>query len=382
MRYFMPTTTRTRILTVFALVAGSAYGQAAGSGPATPGTDVLTFKDGEKLIGHLVSSKGDSVVFKSDAAGKVTVDWSKIQELHSDAKFAAIPPDVRLRGAKDQGKVPQGTIAMTDQKVEVAPVPPAPPQTIPVTNVAQLVDEAAFQRAFQRQSFLKGWTGGATAGVALTESTQKNETYSAAVNLVRAVPGEDWLDPRSRTTLELTEAYGKLSEPGTSSVKTSVYHAALEQDWYLNPRLFAFVTAIFDHSFSQGLDLQQNYGGGLGFVVFKTTIQELDAKASVNYINQQFATSGLNNSLIGSVFGETYQYKFPHGIVFNEDGGFTPAWNNTNAYSAFANAALTFPVYHHLGLTLGGVDNYLNNPPPEFKKNSFQFTAGVTYSLQ
>lgn len=378
----MRTANRTKILSLFGLIAGSVYGQAAGSGPAAPGPDVLTFKDGEKLIGHLVSSKGDSVVFKSDAAGSVTVEWSKVQELRSAAKFAAIPPGVRLRGAKDQAKIPQGTVAMTDQKVEVAPAPPASPQTIPVTNVAQLVDEATFQKAFERQNFLQGWAGGVTAGVSLTESTQKSTNVSAAVNLVRSVPGEDWADLRSRTILGFTDAYGKVSEAGTPSVKTSVYHASAEQDWYLKPRLFAFVTAIFDHSFSQGLDLQQNYGGGLGFVVFKNDKQEFDVKASVNYINQQFNMSSLNNSLIGSVFGESYLYKFPHGIVFDEQGGYTPAWNNSHAYSAFPNAALTFPVYHRFGLTLAGVENFINNPPPGFKKNSFQFTGGVTYSLQ
>jgi hypothetical protein len=71
-----------------------------------------------------------------------------------------------------------------------------------------------------------------------------------------------------------------------------------------------------------------------------------------------------------------------HGIVLNEQAGITPAWNNTSAYSAFASAGLTFPVYHRFGLTLGALDNFLNDPPPGFKKNSFQFTAGATYSFQ
>jgi hypothetical protein len=68
--------------------------------------------------------------------------------------------------------------------------------------------------------------------------------------------------------------------------------------------------------------------------------------------------------------------------LLNEQGGVTPAWTDTKAYSAFASAALTFPVYHRFGLTLGALDDFLNNPPPGFKKNSFQFTAGATYSFK
>jgi len=353
----------------------------APDGSAKPGSDVLIFVDGEKLIGHLEGATDASVVFKSDMAGEVTVPWSKVQELRSPQKFAAIRKNVKLRRREDTSKVPQGTVTVTSQQIEITPSPESSPQTIPVGNVAALVPQTDFERGFHRSTFAEGWTGGATAGLSLTEATQKNQTFTGAVNLVRAVPGENWLEVRSRTIFDYNEAYSKLTQPATPAVKTSLFHIDLEQDHYLSPRLFVFGQAVFDHSFSQGLDLQQTYGGGIGFVVFKTTKHEFDVKASADYINQQFATAGLNQSLFGSIFGEAYVRKFAHGILLNEQAGITPAWNNTSAYSAFGSAGLTFPVYHHLGVTLGAVDTFLNNPPPGFKKNSFQFTVGATYSI-
>src|SRR5581483_7187408 len=71
------------VLTCYLAAGTTLYGQAS-----KPGPDVLVFVDGEKLIGHLESATGASVVFKSDMAGEVTVDWSKIQELRSSEKFA------------------------------------------------------------------------------------------------------------------------------------------------------------------------------------------------------------------------------------------------------------------------------------------------------
>ncbi len=367
------------LLCVGAATALSLYGQT--SAPASkPGTDVLIFVDGEKLIGHLESATGSSVVFKSDMAGEVTVDWSKIQELHSSEKFAAVPKGVKL-GRHDANTVPQGTIEMTDQKLQVNTDTPAGSKTLPVGGVSNVVSEADYQKAFERTSFLKGWKGGATAGISLTEATQKDQTFTAAINLVRTVPAVNWLDLRSRTILDFNEAYSKLTQPGSPALKTSLYHAGAEQDWYLSPRLFGFGQAIFDHSFSQGLDLQQTYGGGFGFVALKRPKRELDFKASADYIDYQFSDSILNKHLFGSIFGETYIQTFTHGILLNEQAGITPAWTDTSAYSAFASAAVTFPVYHHLGLTLGALDNFLNIPPPGFKKNSFQFTAGATYAF-
>ena len=357
-------------------------GQTDAQAGAKAGQDVLVFTDGEKLIGHLESATGTSVVFKSDMAGEVTVDWSKIQELHSAGKFAVIPKGIKLKKQVDINVVPQGTVTLADKQLQVnTGGANAAAKPIPLGDVSNVVSEADYQKAFERTSFLHGWKGGATAGISLTEATQKDQSFTGAVNLVRAVPAVNWLDTRSRTILDFNEAYSKLSQPNTPDVKTSLLHAAAEQDWYLSPRLFAFGQAMWDHSYSQGLDLQQTYGGGVGFVVLKRTNQELDFKASMDYIDYRFQNSALNKHLVGSIFGETYVRTFTHGILFNEQAGFTPSWNDTSAYSAFASAALTFPVYHHLGLTVGALDNFLNIPPPGFKKNSFQFTLGATYSF-
>ena len=368
-------------LLCFAVAAAmGVYGQApASSSKREP--DVLVLKDGEKLIGQLQSATGSSVVFKSDALGELTVDWSKVGQLHSSKNFAAIPKGLPLRNKAEAAGVSHGTVSVTDQQLQVQG-PKGTPQSVPVGGIANLVPEASYERAFERSSFFHGWQGGMTAGVSLTEATQKNQTFTAAVNMVRSVPEENWLSLRRRTTFDYAQAYGKLTQPNTPEIKTSLYHIGLEQDWYLSPRLFAFGQAILDHNFSQGLQLQQTYGGGLGLVVIKGVNQELDFKASADYVDQRFDVSGRNQHLFGSIFGETYTRKFIRGILLNQQAGITPAWTNTDAYSAFASAALTFPVYRHFGLTLGALDTFLNNPPPDFKKNSFQFTLGATYSLQ
>jgi hypothetical protein len=59
-----------------------------------------------------------------------------------------------------------------------------------------------------------------------------------------------------------------------------------------------------------------------------------------------------------------------------------PAWNNLNAYAASGTASLSLPVYKKFSVTVGTVDTYLNNPPSGFRKNSFQFTSGITYTME
>jgi Protein of unknown function, DUF481 len=369
------------LLLLFTFSTQALHGQAPASG-SKPEPDVIIFVNGERMLGHLEKVTGSSVVFTSDMVGTVSVDWSKIRELRSSQKFAVIPKTTKLHGSRDANTIPQGTLAMTDQKLQVNTGPGARAQTMPVGNVGNVVDEASFQEAFRRLSWTEGWKGSATAGLSLTEATQTSHGFTASVNFVRAVPNVNWLDLRSRTIFDYNQAYASTSTPGSPTIKTSLFHIDAEHDWYRSARLYTFIGAAFDHNFSQGLALQQTYGGGVGVVLFKTDIQEFDVKASLDYINQRFQISTLNKNLIGSIFGESYSERFAHGILFNEQAGVTTAWNDRSAYSVFASAGLTLPVYHRLGLTLGALDNYLNDSPPGFKKNSFQFTLGATYSFQ
>jgi hypothetical protein len=352
-----------------------------------PEPDILIFTNGEKLIGHLVGSTGGSVTFKSDMAGEITVDWSKVKELHSSAKFAVAEKGIVFGKHDDLTKVPQGTVAVTDQKLEITPVNGGAPQTIPLANAQNVIPQDSFLRAFEKPRLSQYWKGSAGFGAAIVAATQNSRSFSSAVSLVRTVPNESWINPRYRTTVEFSSAYGELTESRPRiTVKTDIIHAGVEQDQYLSQRLFAFGAAAWDHSSSQGLDLQQTYGGGLGWTVFKTPVHELDLKGQLAYVSQKFAPSddfpeGETKHLVGSVFTETYNRLFMHGMIFHEQLAITPVFNEPSAYSALGTVNLSIPVYKRLAFTIGAVDSYLNSPPMFFKRNSFQFLTNLTYTI-
>jgi hypothetical protein len=350
--------------------------------PVPPQADVLVFADGETLIGHVERATAASVTFKSDMAGEITADWSKIKELRTSGRFAVIEKGMKLRRGRNAPHVPQGTLTAADGKLQIHPSPTAPPASIPATDVQNVVSAEQFQRALLgRPGFFTDWKGSATAGASLVVATQNERTYTSNISLVRTEPSEDWLTPSNRTAILFSSSYGKLTQPGLPSVKTSILHGEAQRDQYFTPKLFFFGDASFDHNYAQGLDLEQTYGGGIGWTVLKTAVEELDLKAELTYIREQFQIASANQNLIGSVFSEIFDRTFVHGLLLHEQAAFQPAWNNTNAYSAVGNISLTLPVYKRLGVTAAILDSYLNNPPPGFKKNSFTFTTGATYTL-
>ena len=167
-----------------------------------------------------------------------------------------------------------------------------------------------------------------------------------------------------------------------SVAKSNIFHADVEHDKYFSSRAYGLVGASFDHNYAQGLNFQQIYGVGLGATVIQTPAQQLDVKADIHYERQNFQSPGVSENLIGSTFGEAYHRNLPAKIVFTETGSFIQSWNDFSAYSAVVGAGLQLPVYKRFGMNISALDNYLNNPPPFFKKNSFQFITGIVYTLR
>jgi Protein of unknown function, DUF481 len=380
---------QTRSLSILVLLASGLSLPSFAADPPPKGTDVIVFNNGDQLTGRFLHSGGDSLVFHSNIAGDIKVDWTEVKELRSTEQFAVIEKGKHLTPKTPNSDIPQGSITANGSDINVKGTSAA--QTIPIKNADFVIDEATFQKELHgRPSFLHGWEGSIAAGAALVEATQNSQNFNVGLALIRVVPNVSWLDPRNRTTANLTDIYGKVHQPGIPDTKTSIFHADAERDEYFTPRFYGLVNISFDHNYSQGLDLQQIYGAGVGYTVLKQKIQELDVKADVHYEHQTFTSDPYAipivpappaTNLIGSSFGEAYWRKLPAGLLFNETGVMTISYNDTNAYSANLGAGLVFPVYKRLSFNLGVIDSYLNNPPSGFKSNSFQFTAGVGYTF-
>lgn len=374
---------------MFVLILGAeGHGQAAPPASAKGVTpDVIVFTNGDQLTGKFVRSAGGNAIFHSDIAGDVTVGWEKVKEIRSASKFVVIGKGYQPGGKALPTHLPEGSLSVKNQQIELTPGEGVAPELIPLKSVDYIIDQPTFDRALRHEpGLLSGWTGNVTGGATVVQATQNTITFNGGVSLVRVVPIVGWLNPRNRTLLGFQSSYGKISQPGTPTEKTAIYHAGAERDEYFAPRFFGLAQVAFDHNFSQSLDLQQIYGGGVGWTIVKQPKQTLDVEGTLQFERQSFlnAPPGSDKSLVGSTFSANYTRKLPRGMIFNQQISYIPAWNDLHAYSAGETDALLLPVYKRLSFSVGTVDSYLNDPAvtvPPTKGNSFQFNMGVSYSL-
>ncbi len=372
------------LLAAGVVLVATVFQACAADAAAKPAPDVLVFSNGDKLTGTLDHEAGGTVFFKSDNAGMVQVPWAKLKGLHSEKPFAVIENGVPVGRKKANLDVPVGNVEVDGDTLSVMTSQGA--RQIPVKNIAYLVDEPTFEKNVKHgQGLLQGITGSVSAGASTVSSTQNSVSVNTAVVLARAVPPVAWMPARQRTLLNFSSNYGRITEPNTPTVKTNILHGGLEEDEYLSPRFYLMQQAMFDHNFSQGLDLQQLYGLGVGYTVIKKPVQELDVTAIIDYTKQQFAATATgpatSTDLVGSSFGDNYIRHFPRKIVFTEVATINTPWNSPGDYSANVAVGASFPVYKNLGFSVGVIDSYLNNPPAGFKGNSVQFNTGLTYSI-
>lgn len=352
--------------------------------------DTLVLKNGDTLHGKMTKEEDGTITFHTESLGDVTVKWDDIKELHATEDFVVLSTTAKNPGKKAAENLPTGPIDATNESVTVQS------QAIPTKNAQYIVDKATLDKELNHEpGFFTGWNGAATAGATLVSATENQYTVSGSVGLVRTVPTVTWLRTRNRTSTDFNEAYGKITQPAylsptgpvaATTTKSSITHFDAERDEYFSERFFGLAQTAFDHNYSQDLNLQQIYGGGAGWTMVKTPKQIADLKATLQYEKQSFiaGTGSTNQNLIGSTIAADYALKLKL-LTLAQTVGYIPAFNNPHAYSAQETDTLTFPTYKNFGFSVGTMDSYLNDPPatlPPTKRNSFQFTMGLTYALK
>jgi len=363
-----------------------------------PGTDTITFTNGDQLTGKLAKVVYGTVSFHSDMLGDLSIPLTKIKSMHTAEAFAAGSKEHHLTKKNVAEQLPAGKIALEGDTLKVL-LPEGKVQEFPTKDIGFMLDEPAFQRELHNESdFLYGWYGTATLGATLVKATNSAQTYTGTVAMVRAIPTIAGLPAGSKTILNLSGTYGLAKDPlivsgndvfQTASVtKTDILHGDLEYDKFLTPMVFGLVNGSADHNFGNGLELQQSYGAGIGLGILRTPQNDLAVRAILQYEQQQFyngLTSGLGTpteNLVSASLSETWSRTFPHNLKFNEYLTLNPTFNVVRAYSGVAGASFVFPVYKNLNFSVSTTDNYLGDPPEGFLRNTFQFTSGITYTLK
>ena len=164
-------------------------GQAVPAGP-----DVLTFVNGDRVSGQIIGVTSQGLIFRGVMVGDLTVEWSRIQNVHSENGFGGItgkpisaasvsptlPPAPAPPAVQPPAPVPLAApspVAAAPNPGAAAPNPvaqtPPPKAALPPVTTSNTVSPSSTTsgHTWLGSRLFTGWQGSATAGFAYVGAT-------------------------------------------------------------------------------------------------------------------------------------------------------------------------------------------------------------------
>src|SRR5579871_4992835 len=290
--------------------------------------DQVVLKNGDTITGVIVKKDGAKLTIKSEFLGEVSMPWSAVKSLKSDADLTVVLPG---------GESVLGKVNTTGDKLEV--VTPSATKSAPLADVSAMRNPAE-QHAFERlehPGFLELWTGSYDLGLALARGNARTDTLTNNFTATR-------ISKHDKITVNFNQIYGTARVINGSTSTSSTVASAVRGGWTysrdLNPRFFVTTLNTYEHDQFQSLDLRFVAGG--------------------DYEREDFTT--LNRNSGEANFGDDLLHKFTATTSVTQAFRFYPNLTDTGQYRANFDLTIVTAVKKWLGWYVTASDRFVSNP--------------------
>ena len=244
-------------------------------GPAR--ADEVLFLNGDRLSGKIVKATGGKLTIKTEGAGDVTVDMSKVKTFSTDA-----PVEV---GIKEQPPVSADVGPGPDRHVQTAPAPGAPPQPVAIADISAINSPPA-------------WTGSFSLNGLLTTGNSATEQLG-----FRGALSKRW--PHDRLTFGAEYSFGRQEDPSTREKSTTIdYAMALAKyDHFFTGKFYGYVGTKAERDKVAQLEVRVAPGAGVGYQWFERPTFNLSNELGLVWVYENYKNTGSSE-----FFGPRFAY--------------------------------------------------------------------------
>jgi putative salt-induced outer membrane protein YdiY len=230
---------------------------------ARAGADEIQLLNGDRLTGKILKAEGGKVVIKTEAAGEVTVDLSKVKTISTDEPILVKSGDTTFKSKLEPG---------ADGTVQVVPVEGGPAQTLALKDLTQLNPPPV------------QWTGAITINGLITQGNSESQSLGASANAVRR-------SEIDRITLGGAYYYGRQKSKDTGEWETNVnnWYILGKYDYFLTKHFYLYAAARVEQDHVADLDLRLTAGPGVGYQWFETPTLNLFTEAGLAWVYENFS---------------------------------------------------------------------------------------------
>lgn len=224
--------------------------------------DEVIFLNGDRLTGKVVSATGGKLVFKTDAAGEITIDMSKVKTFSTDE------PHVVKLGEKTRVTTKVG--AGPDGQVQAQITPGAAPQPVPISDITAIVPEPAWHGSFALNGLL---------------TTGNSETQQIGFSAALAKRWET-----ERLTFLAGYNYGRQEDPDTGDKTTTVDYgfASAKFDHFFTQKFYGYALAKAERDGVAELEIRFSPSIGVGYQWFEGPTFNFATEAGLAYVYEKY----------------------------------------------------------------------------------------------
>jgi len=321
--------------------------------------DRVVLSNGDTISGAIVKKDGAKLTIKSEFLGEVSMPWSAVKSVQSDAELVVVLPG---------GETVKGKLSTSGDALQVAV--PTGAKSAPLTAVTAVRD-AAEQHAWERlqhPGLLELWTGNFDIGLALTRGNARAETLTTAFTASR-------ITTKDKVTTYFNQIYGNARINGVSSDVASAVRGGWSYNRQIAPRFFIDTLNDYEHDRFQNLDLRFVGGGGFGWNAVKRESLHFDVSAGIDYDRDNFDDHTRRNSAEAN-YGDDLLYKASAATTVTQSFRIFQNLSQTGEYRLNFDLGTVTSIKKWLGFHVTASDRFLSNPSPGRQRNDILLSTG------
>jgi putative salt-induced outer membrane protein YdiY len=321
---------------------------------ATALADEVFLKNGSYLSGIIISMGEGKLVLETDFAGRLTIDWGRVERFSTDARLTVVLEDGSTLKGTPRPSAEPNRLMLNGESIQG-------PSMIELSRVKAInpPDEPPIK--------LNG-----RINVGLNKASGNTDLENAHIDA-------EFLARTVSHRVTLGGAYNRASEDNRNTEDNAMGH--LKHDYFLTRELYWYLKGMAERDEFKEISLRTTLGPGFGYQFFEGERMNLSVETGPSYVYTNYDHGGKDDSLSGRwavrfdrFFFETlFQYYFT-----NE--GYISASDASDVFM-FTRTGLRFPIHGGLSLNAGFEWDWDNTPAEGADKSDYRYILSIGYGF-
>ncbi len=318
--------------------------------------DELVFKNGDRLTGKINHVLDGKLVFKSDVAGKITIDISKIKTFSTDEAI-----EVHF---KDGSVLVQKVVSSKAGRFAIEGTETVKAQDFDIAGISSINPPEP------------KWTGNVSAALTSTHGNTKTEAISASANLSKRTE-------KDRTLLSADYARGKQEDPDTGQDKTTEnwWRTKAKYDYFFTKKFYGYLDGRYETDKIAELDRRVIVGSGGGYQWIESEKMNFSTEAGLASLYEKYENQTDSSADLSAQLGYNFDKKLAKGLKFIHDLTYYPSTEKFSDYYLTSTGEIRAHFTENMFLNFKVILNYDTSPATDASTTDTKYMLGLGYSF-